>query len=792
MVLSELYTVDTSFTQGLGGGDCTYQWSNYGGSVPFDYIQYYAESGKETIDPTIFALRYPQNDPFVMGSAITQIEMGTAQEVGLYVAQNQFRKLVSNPAHSSGIDPFDSNSNTNKVRFTSMAKYDVDTASNYSIDGSQRFYVNFDYGRLLLIPKVAGWKYNDNQNVTPVGTGNLMYIDDFLQNVYTSGHQHYLITSATFVIKYANSFPSGDSFSPMYIQFKGTLKDYVYTRDSWGYSNISGGEETSGVFLAPCNNSLFSCPSFGNTGKPSYGSFMSPYDITQFCLIYTAPNTARYMGVTDVNIIYTLMDRLGFYWSKNPNSDCDELGVLCDDPDVRCPIIDIEHGNLVTDTVLTGTDIATYAQSNPESNTAWGYAGYDHDGITFETAREEYSQPSQPTIYEEDEISLNAPVQATSGGNTIWIMSEAKVKEFFTWIWNPDGTIFDDIVKGCALLGENPMNSVVSLKLFPFDVKSIVDSYDNRTICFGRIPSAVVSSRLTSSNVVIFDLGSFYFNEAMTFGDFRDYEPYSDYSIYIPFIGVVPLQAIECVNTTVAIKMIVDLIVGSATAVIYTDGVPYSYIDGQIGIDMPVTGRDMSGYAQTVLAGALSGSILGRKDTTGQMISNKMGEVGKDNINNGQYNVRQGISQLGSSGVGSPASATQFAEGLGNVGWGAGGIIAGVGSVAVAGVIGAAPIIAGATVAALMHNPSPQSAGCNVPATGLAKPLYPYFIVRHSDSWIPENYAKLYGRPCMKSGVVEDFEGFATFGNLRVDGLNGATQQEKVEIVSLLQKGVIV
>ena len=330
MALSELYTVDTSFTQGLGGGDCTYQWSNYSGSTPFDYVQYYADSGEETINPTIFALQYPKNDPFVIGSAITQIETGTAQDIGIYVAQNQFRKLVSNPAHSAGIDPFTLNTSTNKVRLTSMAKYDVGTASDYAIDGTQRFYVNFDYGRMLLIPKIAGWKYNDNQNVTPVGTGALMYIDDFLQNVYASGHQHYLITTATFIIKYANSFPSSNAFSPIYIQFKGTLKDYTYTRDSWGYSNITGGDEISGVFLTPHNNTLFSSPSFGNTGKPSYGSFMSPYDITQFCLIYTAPNTARYMGVTDINIIYTLMDRLGYYWSKNPNSDWDELGVYMD------------------------------------------------------------------------------------------------------------------------------------------------------------------------------------------------------------------------------------------------------------------------------------------------------------------------------------------------------------------------------------------------------------------------------------------------------------------------------
>ncbi|WP_213033650.1 hypothetical protein, partial [Acinetobacter baumannii] len=85
----------------------------------------------------------------------------------------------------------------------------------------------------------------------------------------------------------------------------------------------------------------------------------------------------------------------------------------------------------------------------------------------------------------------------------------------------------------------------------------------------------------------------------------------------------------------------------------------------------------------------------------------------------------------------------------------------------------------GAAVPALLNNPAPQSAGCNAPATGLAKPLYPYFIVRRSDCWIPENYNHLYGRPVQEGGVVSDFHGFCKFGNLNLNGLE-ATETEKL------------
>ena len=781
--LSELYAVDTSFSSGLGGGTCTYKWADY--SNPTEYIQDYADTGEETIDPTIFTFRYPKDDPYVMGNYFTQITQGTAQEIGIYVAQNQFKKIVSTPAHNMLANPYAITNNDNRVQLVKYGKYDVATPSDYFIDALQRFYVDFDYGRLLLIPKIAGWKYNDNQNVTPVGNGGLMYIDNFLQDVYASSHQHYLITSASYEIKYANSSP-GTTFNPMYIQFKGTLKDLSYTRDSWGYSNIVDNGYVDGVFLTPATLSLFSCPSYTNAGKPSFGMYISPYDLTQICLVYIAPNTARYMGVADVNIIYNLMDRLGFYWSKNPNSDCDTLGALCNDPDVRCPVIDRSSGNLVTDTVLSGEDIADYVANNPDSNLAIGYAGEDHAGITWEEIRET-ARPQEPTLDETDEVNLDPPVISTMGGNHMWLMSNIEVNELYTYLWDPTGNEFQNIIHGLALLGENPMDFIVSLRMFP--IKNLLSyvEYATGTICFGRYTSPMTSKMyMTSSNVLILDLGSFYFNDGGLQNDFRDYEPYTQYSIFIPFCGIISLTASECINQTISIKMIVDLATGACTAVVYTDKVPYKYVDSIIGIEVPVSGRDMARFSQTVMAAALGGGIGGGK-VAAPKVKSMMADRGAEMTmaraerSIGASGVADGIGNGAGEGISHYAAAGEHMSAAG-----------GLGAASVA--LGASALIGGAalagTAAGLTSAPELSTVGSSTPAAALAEPMYCYFIIQRTECWIPDNYEKLYGRPLNEGGKVGDFSGYSVFGNIRADNIANATPEEVKLIVDLLISGV--
>ena len=793
MIYSEKYAQDIGAFYGY---NVTYMWSNP--NVDPQYYQSYATTGEASIDPSIFQIIRP-NDPWSLGANFSfwsNSDGSGWREPYWECVSNNYKKNVDVMTKLTVERLFNVMANDSSAKnFYNDAKYSPDAIS-YSLDYSQRFLRDYDYNSLVLLPKFWFVYWSGGSWGQVEGS----YLDAL--NAYNQ-HPDGLVMELSVTVLYGDrnseavSSRSGLPFTP-FIQFAGTVPVLKYNTSIVSEAVYRDGY-SSGVFLGNEAHSgtstfrIYSTPGYyADTNKcfnqgGGVNTFIIPFSSDLLVRHHlTNSNDMRYgMTLEDAALI---IDRLGYNWAKsNEAGYFSKTGSWCTDPDIRCPVIDPET-NTVTTVVNEGVNISDYAINNPDSNYNWGSGDPEFDGPTMIQVVEN-TNPVQSTTEPTEEIDLNEPVLATTGGNSAWIVNQQKIDEFFLWLWNPDGTIFDDIVKGCALLGENPMDSVVSLKVFPIDLSGL--QRENRIICFGRVPSQVNASLLTGSNLVNIDLGSFYFNDSGMFNDFRDYEPYSDYSLYIPFVGVIPLQAVECINTTISVKMIVDLVVGSCTAVIFTNGVPYKYIDGQIGIDMPVTGRNLASYGQTILAGALAGIPVSGK-VAGAMSSSSA----PSNIVSSSSNlIKSGAGNLQSAIGQGPFPAISASDAMVNAGIGA--LKVGMGeaaigaSVAAAGLIGAAPIIAGAAIPALLNNPQPQTAGCNAPATGLSKPLYPYFIVRRSDCWIPDNYNKLYGRPVQKGGKISDFHGFCKFGNLCLDGID-ATEVEKTMINDILQNGVII
>ena len=789
MALSELYQVEYSY------GDYSklaYSWGN--AEHPSTY-QSFVTTGKGLIDQSIFCFQRG-SDAWSLGAWCTNVTIGNnPTEVTLTKSKNRLSKnnvMVTNDIYY----PISGDS-------LALSSYQYIRRFKYSPDPTMTGltpWINYEYNRFIIVPIFGLIRESDGSY-----TNNGLTYEEIVQ----SGRTDWVVSSIT--LELYNEPSAGRRINPCVVQFAGSMNDLYLD----GETKLRLGNIDEGVYYIPLYvQTLYNGYAVNQNGyhlNPSGCTNTVFWDLTQMVGGIVQRSDGAYIYCISLEDATKIISKLGFYWSKSRNSVQSARGINCTDPNIMCAVIDSDT-HMVTDTVLSGTDIAEYAREHlddPYCNFLLDYGLLDENnqpiGIDTEEYRDNFN-PEQSTVEPADEIDLNIPTVASTGGNTLWLMSQEKLEELFLFLWDPDGTIFDDIVKGAALFGENPMDSVVSLKLFPFDISQVTTS-EYRTMHFGRSlidPVQVTNTRaLTSSNLVVFDLGSFFFNDAGMFNDFRDYEPYSDYSLYIPFCGIVPLQAVECINTTISIKMIVDLIVGSATAVIFTNGIPYMYVDGNIGIDLPVTGRNCAELARTVLAGALAGGGILSRSPIISGLSNATVSGGinfaKNNLPNAGYNMNAGaLNAAGEMGFfGSKAQAAiPSGTGLSLMGYGVGGALASagaaVGGVAVAGVIGAAPFIAGAAAAALTHNAPPQSAGCNAPATGLAKPLYPYFIVRRSDSWLPENYTKLYGRPLQEGGKVSDFAGFCTFGNINTDGLTDMTYEEKIQISELLQKGVII
>lgn len=763
-------------------GDFSYKWSDP--NTPTEYYQSYATTGLASVDSSIWLFQRP-NDVYTLGNALSFLNNGSTSEnyePTFEVVQNNYKRNFECPASydSGNAYPYPFNATLHFYN----SKYSPD-AIQYNVDTYQRFIINFKYNDIVLYP-LFDIEYLNGSTYTQVTGLNFAELQNYFANYPTVYIVKMQINTYYGKTNEENEPRQQQDFYP-YIQFAGTIPTLTRTAIADTTFFAKSGV-TSGVFIMPTNFVLFDFPNYymragqvghnglyaGTTGSRS---IIYPFDMSALTARFEKTGDVWRFGIPDLETVKNIMDRLGYNWAKTLQSaTTSKTGSHCTDPNIRCAVIDPET-NIIQTEAYEGSQISDYANANPESSFNWDTGAYDYNGVTIPEIVQN-TNPEQPTTEPADEIDLNEPVLATSGGTSIWLMNQEKLEEFFTYLWNPDGTLFDDIVKSVALLGENPMDSVISCRFFPLDLANIFGSKfdsDYRTIIFGRMATTVTARHLKSSNVAIYDLGSFYFNDSNMFNDFRDYEPYSRYSLYLPFVGIEPLSAIECIGKTITIKYIIDLVTGACTAVIFTDGVPYKYIDGMVGIEIPVTGRNMAQYGQQILGAAMGGAAAGLMK--GPSLASSMADDSKETSNN--------MFRKASNNFANGATSRGVMHGA-----------LGVASAASPAVLGAAFGVATTALAtagsALINNPAPQVAGSNVPAMGLAKPLYAYFIVERSDSWIPENYAELYGRPLNEGGTVGQFSGFSVFGNVKLESISGATADEKTLISKILASGVYI
>lgn len=252
----------------------------------------------------------------------------------------------------------------------------------------------------------------------------------------------------------------------------------------------------------------------------------------------------------------------------------------------------------ITDTPLEGEDINEKTTQQTNWNTT------DDTGEGFNGV--ENTDPNNYT----DRIDLNKPTLSNVNVfNRSFAVTSNNVRQLADFLWNADETKFDEIVKGLALMGENPMNGIIDLRLFPFNVALKNSATNAEPIIIGRTNTGVNGIKLTENVNSLIDLGECTFFEK--FKNFLDFEPYTTAQLYIPYIGVVPVSTAEFMGHKISAKMIVDYTTGAGTAIIYKDDIPFIYRNGVIGISIPMTGTDSASYANTVVGNVVSGAVGG-------------------------------------------------------------------------------------------------------------------------------------------------------------------------------------
>lgn len=205
--------------------------------------------------------------------------------------------------------------------------------------------------------------------------------------------------------------------------------------------------------------------------------------------------------------------------------------------------------------------------------------------------------PEQDPEEETKEIPMNTPTLGTVGVfNRCYAVNSNNLKDLSDYLWNVDETTFETILKGLQLAGADPLNAIISIFLYPFEVEN---SGTLENIRIGTVDTEIQGLPIDHTSVKVYDLGECYFWEK--YKNYLDYEPYTTAQLYIPYVGVIQLPVKQFMSKWINVKLVVDILTGVGQVVIYERKsglmIPIIYRDCSIGIQIAVTGQSAAQIA---------------------------------------------------------------------------------------------------------------------------------------------------------------------------------------------------
>lgn len=423
------------------------------------------------------------------------------------------------------------------------------------------------------------------------------------------------------------------------------------------------------------------------------------------------------------------LNKMGLPWTTS--RDKARNGDIMNDPDIHMPIVDPKTGAVKGETTdpekkQKEKEKRPYISKSDPTNWKIEYDGPDPEDPD-DPAYDPEEDPEEDK--EADKIEMGNPALGTVGVfNRTYAINAAELHALSGYLWNVDSTEFEKIIKGLGLMGNNPINAIISVIMFPFEVGSGTPS----TIRIGVVDTDVTAVPITYSDVHIYDLGECYF--WAKYKNYLDYEPYTTAALYIPYVGIIPIPVSEYLKKWVNVRMSVDLMTGAGQIVVYANGIPTIYRNCKIGCQIAVTGQDSSRIAANYISA---------------------------------------VSELTKAGTGLAQSIAS-----GN----AGGVIGGAMSAA----NGAIDLYTAGHVPIESRGSDSPQCGFYMP-----QQCY-LIVNRPNPATIDlATYGATIGFACCEAGVIGSFAGFSKFDNVQLN-ITTATEAEKREIIDKLRGGVYV
>ena len=496
-----------------------------------------------------------------------------------------------------------------------------------------------------------------------------------------------------------------------------------------------------------------------------YGHIRIPYNLVHFMQGVVGEYAPFcYYNPSDIT---TFMNALGLWWADSQAAIAGCHGEATVSDKIHVPQID-NNGN-ITGRSFSGEEISEFYVKGGDTysdifNPLGGYdiTGKNNVSSTNEPLESSYEDVQDPEPLKAGDEDLELEQTDYNGVGlfgTYYAATRADLLAFSDALWNDDGTIIDRIINGLKLFGD-PIEGVISLRLYPFNIGANIHTDGHKTVHLGTYDMAFTMNRISDYSSIILDLGKFMIRPK--YNNFLDLAPYTAMTLYIPFVGCIQLNPNDYLGETLRITMTVDITTGQCVACVYASEAPLVYASGQMGVDIPVTcktGSQLAAAITTATAGLAVGALgnmVGVASKAGFMKSLATSAREMKSAEKSASRMEHDASV--DRATGAMDEALEIAT-------------------------DAAMLYFGAT--------SMDRTGSSSPANGFTMPICSFLTISRPTLEMPDDYNHTYGKVCHMSSVLSEFTGFTVCSNVDTTGIS-ATEQERSAIKAFLESGVYV
>lgn len=331
----------------------------------------------------------------------------------------------------------------------------------------------------------------------------------------------------------------------------------------------------------------------------------------------------------------------------------------------------------------------------------------------------------------DDEMSLTS-ISFTANFVNAYYVSSSELNNIATVLYANDESLQETLKKGLWMYSENPVDCVVDLCYYPFDLTPFISHHRTKKLKFGSFVYNGQVSSVSQTDYYGIDGTNTPFqlvNQRLmpVYNDFRDFNSVS-YSLFLPYYGIIPIEN-TCIGKILKVVAYLDVFTAQLKYYIMIDGSIANELECSVGRHISVRGTNWI---------------------------TKSGNKVKDAL----------------SGVSGAVSAVSAAASLNPIG-----IIGGVTSM---------------IDASMNYLSKPQTTITGSSSSGLNifDPMSCYLIVEQYETVKPANLNSEYGRPTYVINKLISASGFTQISDIKLN--SSATLEEQNEIINLLKDGVII